>query len=528
MAFRELTMIDVREVLRRWSAGQSARAIAQGSGTDRKTVARYIEAARACGVDPKSAAIDDVLVGRIAAHVQAREVAPPSAAWASLLVQQARIEAWLSRERPLRLVRIHELLAREGVEVGYTTLRRFASDVLGWRKPKVTLRLDDPPPGQEAQIDFGHVGWINTSDGKRRRLWALLVTLSFSRYTFVYPTLTQTVADVCAGLDGAWRFFGGVPQHVILDNASSMVVRADALSPVFHRAFAEYVQSRGFFADPARVRHPQDKGRVENQVPYVRERCFDGESFGDDLGAIREHAERWCREVAGTRTHGTTRQVPLEVFMREEQPTLSPAPTDVFDVPICGKAKIHRDHFAQVARGLYSLPTMHIGKVLDYRADTRTVRFYEHAQLVKTHARVAPGKRSVDVHDFPADKASYAFRNIEALKTAAYGKALHVGKFVDRLLAGALPWIKMRQVQALLRLCDRYGSGRVDALCARALAFDVLDVRRIEGMLKRAMQIEGEAADRGKLIALPARFARDTATFSTTGKATTRSEGGAQ
>ena len=307
-----------------------------------------------------------------------------------------------------------------------------------------------------------------------------------------------------------------------------MVVRADALSPVFHRAFGEYVQARGFFADPARVRRPQDKGRVENQVPYVRERCFDGESLGDDLAAIREHAARWCRDVAGTRTHGTTRQVPLEVFTREEKPTLSPAPTGVFDVPLCGKAKVHRDHFAQVARGLYSLPTMHIGKTLDYRADTRTVRFYEHAQLVKTHPRVAPGKRSVDVHDFPADKASYAFRNIDALKTAAFGKDLHVGKFVERLLVGPLPWIKMRQVQALLRMCDRYGSARVDALCARALAFDVLDVRRIEAMLKRAMQVEGEATSRGKLIALPARFARDTASFATTSKTTTSNEGGAK
>jgi transposase len=441
--------------------------------------------------------------------------------------EQGRIEAWLSAERPLRLVRIHELLARDGIDVSYTTLRRFASDELGWRKPKVTMRLDDPPPGQEAQIDFGHVGWI-TIDGKRRRLWALIVTLSFSRYTFVYPTLTQTVADVCAGLDAAWRFFGGVPLHVILDNASSMVVRADALSPAFHRAFGEYVQARGLFADPARVRHPQDKGRVENQVPYVRERCFDGESLGDELNAIREHAARWCRDVAGTRTHGTTRQVPLEVFMREEKPALSPAPTAAFDVPLCGKAKVHRDHFAQVARGLYSLPTMLIGQTLDYRADTHTVRFYEHAQLVKTHPRVAPGKRAVDVHDFPADKASYAFRNVDALKTAAYGKDLHVGEFVERLLVGPLPWIKMRQVQALLRLCDRYGSARVGALCARALAFEVLDVRRIEGMLKRAIQVESDAANSGKLVALPARFARDTATFATKQKLSTSSEGGAQ
>ena len=47
MAFRELTMIDAREVLRRWQAGQKLREIARGTGLDRKTVRRYLAAAAA-------------------------------------------------------------------------------------------------------------------------------------------------------------------------------------------------------------------------------------------------------------------------------------------------------------------------------------------------------------------------------------------------------------------------------------------------------------------------------------------------
>ena len=74
------------------------------------------------------------------------------------------------------------------------------------------------------------------------------------------------------------------------------------------------------------MRHPKDKARVENQVPYVRERCFAGESFGPDLGAIRRHAETWCRDVAGARVHGTTRRVPRDAYEREERPHMQPAP----------------------------------------------------------------------------------------------------------------------------------------------------------------------------------------------------------
>jgi transposase len=513
MSFRELSMIDVREVLRRWQAGQSARAIARESGTDRKTVARYVGAAKACGLDTTSELTEGV-VAEIAQRVQARPLAPPSDARTILESHRERIKAWLDGDRPLRLVRIHELLARDGVNVGYTTLRRYAHDELGWRERPITVRLDDPPPGEEAQVDFGLMGHI-VVDGVRRRLWAFIVTLSCSRYQFVWPCFTQTVDDVCAGLDAAWVFFGGIVRRLVLDNATSMVVRADAQSPVLQRAFGEYVQLRNIYADPARVRHPRDKARVENQVPYVRERWFEGETFSGDLTAIRAHAATWCRDIAGERVHGTTRRKPREAYELDEKPAMQSPPTEPFDVPRWSKSKIHPDHHAQVARSLYSLPTAYIGKTLEVRLDRSTVRFYQGATLVKSHARVLPGRRSTDPNDFPTEKASYAFRSIDGVRRAAESKGEHVGLFAQRLLDGPLPWTKMRQAYGLLRLCERYGAERVNALCARALAFDVIDTRRIERMLKTAQSSEFEAQATGRLVTFPGRFARDVSAFVT-------------
>jgi transposase len=157
MSFRELTMIDVREVIRRWQAGQSARHIARESGTDRKTVTRYIEAAQSCELDSQSELSDEV-VAEVVQRIQARPLPSPSDQRRQLDTQRPRIEAWLRGERPLRLVRIHELLARDGVRVSYTTLRRFAHEHLAWRELAVTIRIDDPPLGEEAQIDFGLMG----------------------------------------------------------------------------------------------------------------------------------------------------------------------------------------------------------------------------------------------------------------------------------------------------------------------------------------------------------------------------------
>jgi hypothetical protein len=50
MPYRELTMIDIKEVLRRWSARQSLHRIARGTGVDRKAVRRYVHTADSCSL----------------------------------------------------------------------------------------------------------------------------------------------------------------------------------------------------------------------------------------------------------------------------------------------------------------------------------------------------------------------------------------------------------------------------------------------------------------------------------------------
>src|SRR5207249_867901 len=51
MAFREVRVFEVREVLRLWLAGDGFRAVERRSQVDRKTVRRYVEAAVAVGLD---------------------------------------------------------------------------------------------------------------------------------------------------------------------------------------------------------------------------------------------------------------------------------------------------------------------------------------------------------------------------------------------------------------------------------------------------------------------------------------------
>jgi hypothetical protein len=169
----------------------------------------------------------------------------------------------------------------------------------------------------------------------------------------------------------------------------------------------------------------------------------------------------------------------------------------------------------QVLKALYSVPTRYIGKTLEARADRTTVRLYLGAELIKAHPRKAPGQRSTDPKDFPPGKAAWALRDVDAVLGSARECGAQIGAFAARLLGGPVPWLKLRQAYGLLRLCERYGQDRVNALCARALAFEVIDVPRLEGMLKDARRTEDAAVATGRVIALPARFARDASAFAT-------------
>jgi hypothetical protein len=96
-------------------------------------------------------------------------------------------------------------------------------------------------------------------------------------------------------------------------------------------------------------------GRLPSPAPHGSGRAG-GETF-TSLDDARACAERWCRDVAGARIHGTTQEVPTDVFEAREKPAMRPAPANRFDLPHWTDAKVHPDHHVQVLKALYSVPT---------------------------------------------------------------------------------------------------------------------------------------------------------------------------
>ncbi|MBV8720381.1 MAG: hypothetical protein JOZ65_35390 [Chloroflexi bacterium] len=205
--------MQIIEVIRRWQMGESQRAIARGSGVARETVKKYLRAAEglalaANGPPPSDAQV--VQLVKIGSVVSAPRVrASPQADRLEPFREQ--ITTWMQEEH-LQLTRLQELLGQRGVHVPYSTLERFV-----WRlgyKPRGrradTVRMAPTPPGEVAEMDFERLGLLrNPETGRDQWIWGLSVTLTYSRHSFLWPLVQQTVDATIDGLERAWAFFQG-------------------------------------------------------------------------------------------------------------------------------------------------------------------------------------------------------------------------------------------------------------------------------------------------------------------------------
>ena len=134
----------------------------------------------------------------------------------------------------IRLTKGRKLLLRQGIDVSYPTLHRFAISELGFGKRRLTIPAADCGPGEELQLDTGRMGSLEPGeDGKRHR--------------FIYPVFTEQTADAIEACEVAWEYFGGIFRVIITDNTKAIVHISDPLDPVINITFQEYSQHRGFF-----------------------------------------------------------------------------------------------------------------------------------------------------------------------------------------------------------------------------------------------------------------------------------------
>lgn len=491
MARRSFSVIDVVEIFRHWQAERSRSEIARALGLDRKTVRKYVAKAEAAGLTPGAPLLSPE-EWRVRVKEWFPELHDPrarSSVFGEIAVHREYIEDHLETNT---VATIHQRLRDEkGLEASVASLRRYIRTEFPDReaRARLTVLKDDPPPGEEAQVDYGYLGlWPDPKTARRHRVWAFIMVLAASRHIFVYPVLRMTERCFVEAHLTAFEFFGGVPRRLVCDNLKTGVMKPDLYDPRLNRTYQELSVHYGFLVDPARAAHPKDKPRVERPVGYVRDSFFSGREF-TSLENMRAAAVCWCLETAGERRcRPLGGAAPYAVFLAAEKEELLPLPRQEFVLATWLTPKVAPDAHIAVEGSLYSVPYRLIGRRLDVRATDRNLFCFLEGELIKTHVRVGKGRRSTDFADYPPDKVAFLMKTPAWCRRRARELGPAVTQVVEELLTENVLH-KLRAAQGILGLAERYGPERLAAAADRALEVGDPSYRTIRGILKRGREV---------------------------------------
>ena len=258
-----------------------------------------------------------------------------------------------------------------------------------------TIRFETLP-GEQLQIDFGETG-VSIA-GERVRVHLFVATLGYSRRPYVAVFSHERQSAWWQGIEGAFHHFGGRTRELLIDNAKPLVDFHDAqtrevrFNERFH-AFCCYWDVLPKACAPYRAR---TKGKDERGVGYVKRNAIAGHAF-DSLAALEAHLAWWMREVADSRVHGTTGEIPIERFRAKEATALRPLEGRTTFQPIreCVR-RVHADACIELETNRYSVPWRLIGETVSVLVNEQ-VRIVHAGQEVAVHVRLA-GQRRASIH----------------------------------------------------------------------------------------------------------------------------------
>lgn len=484
--------MDIRTVVRYLQAATSVSATGRVTGLNRRTIMRYRGWAQQQGLlEPEHPlpALEEMQA--LLARTMPPAALPPQVVSS---VEPYRELVCTLYQQQVAGTAILQRLRERGYRGGLSSVYRFLHQLEPPRPSAATVRIEREP-GSEAQVDFGYAGLLlDPSSGARRRAWAFVMVLAYSRHQYVEFVFDQRLPTWIALHAHAFAFFGGVPGRVVLDNLKAGITRACFDDPQIQPTYRECAEHYGFLLAPCAPRTPEHKGKVEQGgVHYVKQNFLGGRA-PTTLTQANADVLQWCRTTAGQRRHGTTKQAPLQRFEQVERARLQPLPSTAYDLAIWKRAKLHRDGYVVFDNAFYSAPCRLLGQTVLVRGGSQQVRLYtSDYTLVATHARAQqPGERLTHPDHLPPTKAPGVLWTRATCRALAAEVGPATADLVSQLLDDRVVDRHTRAIR-ILRLRSQVGERRLEDACARLLAFGDLRYATLKRVLDQGLELQAPA-----------------------------------
>ena len=457
------------------------------TGIDRKTIRKLAQervAAEAPASNSPMATGSPEVAGQIPpprppAPLGSPSSALPAHARSSCEPHRAWIETQVGLGRNATAI-YQELVDVHGFQSRYNSVKRFCRSVRK-SEPEQFDRLEFLP-AEEAQVDYGEGALtLYPASSRYRRPRLFVMTLRYSRRSF-RRVVWKSSSEVWARLhEEAFRYFGGCPQYVVLDNLKEGVIKPDIFEPELNRVYAAMLAHYGVVADPARIRDPNRKGTVESAIQHTQATALKGRRF-ESIEAQNAYLTHWEENWAAKRIHGRAKRQVEEMF-QEERRHLRALPIEGFRYFTEGSRTVLDDTTVQVDGAWYAARPAPIGSVVLVRlyAHEIEIRDLKTLALIRRHSR-ATHKGEVNLPD--AERVFNPSRQTRQILARAETIGVRTQELC-RQLFDRRGREGQKSMWGIVGLASRYPAWLLEQACATALTRHTESYQAVRGIAEQ-------------------------------------------
>ncbi|NLZ73744.1 MAG: IS21 family transposase [Bacteroidales bacterium] len=360
-------MEDYKKIRQMYLDGISQREIGRQLHLSRNTVAKYC---KGCAV-PWARKVPEretsILTDEVVAFIQA------------CLDEDIRENLKKQRHTAKRIY--DRLVDEKGFAGGESTVRRKVRELKG-SNPQVFVPLEFSP-GEAMQTDWGEATVYLR--GKKVIINLFCARLCSSCAPIVFAYRRQNQESFLEAFVRTFRFFGGVPEKVIFDNAKVAVkdgFGAHAKKQAGYTALSAHYGFDALFCNPA---EGHEKGLVEGLVGWSRRNILVPVPRVNSLEELNSSLKQRCLEYLSHHIKGKPTSV-NEMFEKEKV-FLRALPGYEFETAKCSSVRVSSFSTARFDTNDYSVPVCYCGSNVSVKGYAERVEIYYKGRMISSHER---------------------------------------------------------------------------------------------------------------------------------------------
>ena len=304
------------------------------------------------------------------------------------------IEETLKTYPKLTATRLYDMIVARNYSGSVKTVTRFVQKVRPQPKSEAFIRVPRLP-GEQAQIDWGHVGKLAVPGGERA-LWVFVMVLAFSRAIFAELVFDLTVHSLLRSLLRASVYFGGVTRQWLFDNPKVVVLDRHGDLIRYHPGLLYLTSQLHVQPRLCGVRKPQEKGAVERVIRYLKTRFFPARTI-HSIAHGNQMLSQFLKDVSMQRKHPEQDTQTVAEVLQEERPRLLALPENLPEVDLVTTVKADKTATVRFDKNRYSVPSEYHSSQLTLVASDTQVRFLNSQnECITEHERCWGRKQNIE------------------------------------------------------------------------------------------------------------------------------------